>query len=263
MARRRPASLLVAATGELTVLRDAERPTGRLLRQGDMDASYVDLADPRHLEFDYLRWTAIVLEAAGARDIVHVGGAGCALARALAAARGDRRQEVIEVDPDVVELARAHLGLRRAPGLRVRTGDGRAVLARRGDATADAVVLDAFVGARVPRHLVTAEALAGVARVLRPGGVAVVNVVDARGLPDTRAIAAGLRGALGAVAALAAAPVAHGRHGGNVVLLAARAPFGLERIRSRAAADPSPALLLEPAEVAALSATAAPWRDEA
>src|SRR3954453_4200213 len=145
MARRRPASLLVAESGELTVLRDAGRSTGRLLRQGDMDASYVDLADPRHVEFDYLRWSAIVLEAAGARDIVHVGGAGCALARALAAARPDRRQEVIEVDPAVVELARAHLGLRRAPGLRLRTGDGRAMLARRGDATADAVVLDAFV----------------------------------------------------------------------------------------------------------------------
>src|SRR3954447_2879880 len=83
MARRRSASLLVAESGKLTVLRDAERPAGRLLRQGDREASYVDLADPRHLEFDYLRWSAIVLEASGARDIVHVGGAGCALARAL------------------------------------------------------------------------------------------------------------------------------------------------------------------------------------
>src|SRR3954466_5907415 len=73
MARRRPASLLVAESGELTVLRAAERPTGGRPGQGDMVGSYVDLADPRHLEFDYLRWSAIVLEAAGARDIVHVG----------------------------------------------------------------------------------------------------------------------------------------------------------------------------------------------
>ena len=61
-----------------------------------MDASYVDLADPRHLEFDYLRWLRALVRAAGARRVVHVGGAGCALARALAAAHPDHRQEVIE-----------------------------------------------------------------------------------------------------------------------------------------------------------------------
>jgi spermidine synthase len=255
--RRRPASLLLATAGELSVLRDPERPTGRLLRQGDMDASYVDLADPRHLEFDYLRWSAAVVEAAGAREIVHIGGAACALARALAASRPDRRQEVIEVDPAVVELARAHLGLRRAPGMRVRTGDGREALARRRDASADAVVVDAFVGARVPRHLVTGEALADLARVLRPDGVAVINVVDARGLPDSRAIAAGLRETLPRVGGLAAAPVAHGRRTGNVVLFAGRGALPLERIRARAAADPSPAVLLAAAELAG----AAPWRD--
>jgi hypothetical protein len=112
VARRRSAPLLVAAAGDLAVLRDPERPTGRLLRQGDMDASYVDLADPRHLEFDYLRWMAAVVEATGARDVVHVGGAACALARALAAGREERRQEVVEIDPAVVALARDHASRR-------------------------------------------------------------------------------------------------------------------------------------------------------
>ena len=72
-----------------------------------------------------------LVDAAGARRVVRIGGAGCALARALAAARPAHRQEVIELDPEVVAIARDHLGLRRAPGLRVRVGDGRAVLARR------------------------------------------------------------------------------------------------------------------------------------
>jgi hypothetical protein len=206
MARRRSASLLVAAEGDLAVLRDAVRPTGRLLRQGDMDASYVDLADPRHLEFDYLRWMAVLADAVDARDIVHVGGAGCALARALAAGRPDRRQEVVEVDAAVVELARAHLGLRR-------------------------------------------------------GGVAAINVVDARGLPDTRAIAAGMRAAFETVIALGAAPVLHARRTGNVVLAAAHGDLPLERVRARAAADRSPALLLDPEEVRSLTCGTPPWSD--
>src|SRR3954447_23564944 len=104
--RRRSAALVVAADGDLAVLRDRDRPTGRLLRQGDMDASYVDLADPRHLEFDYLRWLAALVEALGARRVVHVGGAACALARALAAAAPAHHQEVVEVDQAVLDVAR-------------------------------------------------------------------------------------------------------------------------------------------------------------
>jgi spermidine synthase len=256
--RRRSAPELIAAAGELTVFRDRERPSGRLLRQGEMDASYVDLADARHLEFDYLRRMRDVVLAAGARRVVHVGGAGCALARALAAAQPGHRQEVIELDGDVVELARRHLGLRRAPGLRVRVGDGRAVLAGRPDGSADAVLIDAFVGARVPRHLVTTEALADLARVSR---LAAVNVVDARPMDDAAAIAAGLRGAFGDVIALGAAPVLAKRRSGNVVLVGAHELPPLDRLRTTAAADRSPGTLLEPGDMEAFIGGALPWRD--
>src|SRR6201989_2306530 len=119
MARRRRAGPdILAVTGDLVVQRDAGRASGRLLRQGDMDASHVDLADPRHLEFDYLRRMRDVVEALRARRIVHVGGAGAEPGGALAATdrTGMRRQHVVEVDAEVVELAREHLGLRKLPG---------------------------------------------------------------------------------------------------------------------------------------------------
>jgi spermidine synthase len=256
--RRRAAPEVIAAAGELRVLRDRKRPSGRLLRQGDMDASYVDLADARHLEFDYLRRMRDVVLFTGARTVVHVGGAGCALARALAAADPAHRQEVIELDGDVVELARRHLGLRRAPGLRVRVGDGRAVLAKRPDRSADAVLVDAFVGARVPRHLVTAEALADLARVAR---LAAVNVVDARPMPGAAAIAAGLSAAFPHVIALGAAAVLAKRRSGNLILVGAHEQPPLRRLRASAAADRSPATLLEPGEIDAFVGGAPPWSD--
>jgi spermidine synthase len=254
--RRRAAPELIAAAGDLAVLRDRERPSGRLLRQGEMDASYVDLADARQLEFDYLRRMRDLVQAAGARRVVHVGGAGCALARALAAAGS--LQEVIELEPAVVELARAHLGLRRSPGLRVRVGDGRAELARRASGSFDAVLVDAFSGARVPRHLVTAEALADLARVSR---LAAVNVVDAKPLHDAAAIAAGLAAAFPYAIALAAAPVLSKRRGGNVVVAGSHDPLPLDRLRARAAADSSPAALLAPEEMPAFIGGMPPWRD--
>src|SRR6201999_980320 len=144
---------------------DPRRPSARLLRQRDMDASYVDLADPLHLEFDYLRWIRIVLRSARARRVLHIGGGACALLRALAAEDPGGRQEVCEVDADVLAVAREHLGLRRAPGLHVRHAEGRAFVASQAPGSWDAIVIDAFVGATVPRQLITAEALADVARV--------------------------------------------------------------------------------------------------
>src|SRR3954454_10436507 len=261
MARRRSGPEILAHAGELLVQRDAGRPSGRLLRQGDMDASYVDLADPRHLEFDYLRRMRDLVEALDARRVVHVGGAACALARALAAADPQRRQIVAEVEGAVLELARAHLGLRRVPGLRVRQADGRALVAGRPDGGADAILVDAFVGARVPRHLPTAEALADAARVLAPGGALAVNVVDVPPLEDVRAIAAGLLEAFAVVAGLGAGPVLRGRRAGNVVLIAAHGPRPLERLRTRATADPSPAELLPPGDAVPFAGGTPPWRD--
>ena len=101
-----------------------------------MDASYVDLADPAHLEFDYLRWLRIVLHAARARRVLHLGGGACALARALASEDPSAGRTCARSIADVLALAREHLGLRRMPGLRVRQTDGRGFLDRCAPTTA-------------------------------------------------------------------------------------------------------------------------------
>src|SRR4051794_10345988 len=102
MARRRRGPEILAAAGDLVVQRDAGRASRRLLRHGDMDASYVALAAPRLREFDSLRRVPALVGALRARRVVHVGGGACALARALAAADRERRQDFVEVDPDVL-----------------------------------------------------------------------------------------------------------------------------------------------------------------
>jgi hypothetical protein len=250
MSRTRSLPLLIAQHGELVVERDPRRVSGRLLRAADMDASYIDLADPAHLEFDYMRWLRLALRAARARRIVHVGGGACALARALAAEDPGGRQEVCEVDADVIALARAHLGLRRAPGLHVRHADGRAFLASQADASWDAVVIDAFIAARVPKHLVTVEALTDVARVAPS---VLVNVVDNRMACDLRAIAAGVSAAFPHMWAL-------GDRVGNTLVVGQRARPSRDRIAPLAAADKSPPRLMTPERLAQLTVSG-PWRD--
>ncbi len=217
-----------------------------------MDASYVDLADPSHLEFDYLRWMRIVLRVAHARRVLHVGGGACALPRALATTDPGGRQEVCEVDADVLAMAREHLGLRRAAGLRVRQAEGRAFLASQRNRSWDAVVIDAYVGVAVPRGLITVQALGDVARV---APLVLINVVDDRLARALRAVAAGLGLAYPRVWAL-------GGHTGNTVLVGSVAEPRLDRIGADAAADPSPARVTPPAQMARRIAGTLPLHDE-
>jgi hypothetical protein len=151
----------------------------------------------------------------------------------------------------VLALARRHLGLRRAPGLRVRQADGRAFVARQLTRSWDAVVLDAFVGATVPRRLISVQAVAAVRRV---SPLALVNVVDDRSAHDVRAIAAALATAYPQVWAL-------GGRAGNTIVAASTCDLDLARIAARAVADPSPARLTMPKEMARLTAGTPPPRD--
>jgi hypothetical protein len=207
-----------------------------------MEASYVDLANPTHLEFDYLRWIRIVLGIAGARRVLHIGGGACALPRALAAEDPAGRQEVCEVDAEVLEVARVHMGLRRAPGLRVRHAEGRAFVAERPGARWDAVVIDAFAGAAVPRGLITMEAFAAIAQA---APMTLVNVVDNRSAREVRLVAAGIATAYPSVWTL-------GARAGNSIVVGSATTVSLALVASRAAADPSPAQLTTPATLATL-----------
>jgi spermidine synthase len=250
---RQPQTRAIAQNDDLVIELDPKRPAGRLMRQSGMDASYVDLADRTHLEFDYMRWLRIVLGAAGAKRVLHIGGGACALAQALAAEDPDGRQQVCEVDADVLAMAREHLGLRRAPGLRVRHAEGRAHIAAQPDSSWDAVVIDAFVGARIPRRLITAEALADAARV---AAMTLINVVDDRAESLVSTVASAMALAYPEVWTL-------GQPGGNTVVAGStrdRSP-DLERVATQAAADPSPARLTTPSELAQAIAATPPLRD--
>jgi len=230
------------------VVPEEGRPWRRLLRLDGEDCSHVDLRDPTRVEFAYVRRIADLADVLKAPreplDALHLGGGGFTLPRYLAATRPGSRSEVAEVDPGLVELARAELDLRAMRGLRVRVDDGRAVLERRADASADLVVLDAFHGTTVPQHLTTVECVAHAARALRPGGAFAANVIDMPPLPVARAVCAAACAVFAHVAIVATRKVVRGRQGGNVVVLASAAPLPLAELTRRALAGPVPELVV-------------------
>ena len=199
-----------------------------------MDSSYVDLADPSHLEFDYMRWLRSVVLTVRARRNLHIGGGACALPRALALRDPGGLQVVCEIDAEVLALARRHLGLRRAPGLRVRHADGGQWLARQAERSFDAIIVDAFVGAALPPALFTAETLRSGARV---APFMLINIVDDRADRVVHAVAATLADVHSAVWRLT------GRSANTVLLGGELGPGAAERLSARLARDPSPARL--------------------
>lgn len=218
--------------GTAELVRDLDRPSGWMLLVDGTPQSYVDTGDPEHLEFEYVRLLADVLDTAvhpGAPlAVVHLGGGGCTLPRYVAATRPGSTQVVVEADDLLVEVVRQQLG---TPGFRLRVGDGREALAHLAPATSDVVIADVFVGAQVPSAFATVEHVREVKAVLRDDGVYAVNLADTGTLPFARGQAATLLAVFAHVVVLADPGVLRGRRFGNLVLAASDAPFPVDDLR--------------------------------
>lgn len=256
---------LEAAGGRLELARDLDARSGWQLSIGGVAHSYVDLDDPTHLEFEYVQWIGAVLDAVappGAPlDTVHVGGGAGTLARYVAATRPASRQVVLEADPVVADLARERLGLRRSARLRVRTVDGRRGLRSLARGAWDVVIRDAFVGAAIPEHLVTAEFALEVRAALRPDGVYVANLADRAPFAGSRREAATLLSVWAWAVLLAEPATLRKRRGGNVVLAASDRPLPVAALSRAAAAGPVPARVLDTDEVRRFAGDAPSWHD--
>jgi spermidine synthase len=213
---------------------EADGDSGRVLVLDTLRHSYVDLADPTHLEFEYVRAIASVTDVLAPEgeplSALHLGGGGLTLPRYLAEVRPGTVSRVLEVDPGVVELDADQLGLDTSAELEVRVGDARVGLQAEPAGQRDLVVGDAFGGLSVPWQLTTVEALRLVDGALADDGVYTVNLIDNPPLAFVRAELATLRAVFPEVLLLARAPVLAGEDGGNVVAVASRRPLPAEQI---------------------------------
>ena len=248
------------AHGTAEILGDADRDGSWVLLVDDTPQSHVDLDDPTHLEFEYVRRMGHVLDLAadpGAPiDAVHLGGGALTLPRYVAATRPGSTQTVVELDGPLAEFV-AHRLPADGMGIDVTVGDARAALASTGPGSVDLVVLDVFAGARTPAHLTSAQFAALVARTLAPGGTYAANVADggpALTFAGTQVAAA--RDTFRHVAVVAPPDVLRGRRFGNLVLVASAAPLPVDDLRRHTASDPFPARVLAGADLDRFTAEA-------
>lgn len=230
--------------------------------------SHVNMVNPAELFFEYIQRIGHVIDLIGdegeAITAVHLGAGALTLPRYVEATRPGSRQQVVELESELVDLVRAELPWSKKAQIRVRHGDAREVLGKLPaglHGTVDLVVVDIFSGARTPAHVTSAEFYALAAPLLSPRGVLVVNVADGPGLAFARAQAATVKSVLPHVFAMAETQVLKGRRFGNIVLVGSATPVDTDWLPRLLAGGPHPAKVIDGAEINAFIASSLPVTD--
>ena len=234
--------------GHAELVGDPDRAQAWTLLVDGTAQSHVDLDDPTHLEFEYIRRLGHVVDLIAPQGrplrVLHLGGGAWTLARYVAVTRPRSAQQVVEIDAGLADLVGSRLpadGL----GIDVVVADARAALARVPAASVDLLVLDVFAGARTPSHLTSLEFVTAAARALAPGGVYAANVADGGELPFARTQVAAAAAVFAKLAVLAAPDVLSGRRFGNLVLVGSQEELPVGGLTRRAASDPFRATVLD------------------
>ncbi|MHB1235694.1 MAG: spermidine synthase [Microbacteriaceae bacterium] len=218
--------------------------------------SHVNLDDPTQLFFEYVQRMGLVIDQLGLPGqpitAVHLGAGALTLPRYIEATRPGSRQQVIELEGELIDLVRSELPWPRQASIRLRYGDAREALGRlpgglRG--SVELLVVDVFSGARTPAQVTSIEFHRLATSFLAPDGVVLVNVADGPGLAFARGQAATLALAVEHVAALAETQVLKGRRFGNIVLVGSQQPLPLEWMPRLLAGGPHPSKLVDGADL--------------
>ncbi|MGH8916033.1 MAG: fused MFS/spermidine synthase, partial [Acidimicrobiia bacterium] len=195
--------------------------------------SYVDLADPTHVEFRYLRVMVDVVDTEmppGPLQVLSIGGGGFTFPGYLEATRPGTDNLVLEIDASLVDIGREELGL--DDDIEVIVDDARRSIETVPAGSVDVAVGDAFTGLAVPWHLTTVEFVEEVAERLAPDGIYMVNVIDTGDLDFARSETVTLLEVFEHVAVLAPPDYLAGVSGGNFVLVGSDGPIDVEAVEA-------------------------------
>jgi spermidine synthase len=158
----------------------------RILRFEHNHQSSMRLDDPFATDIAYVDYLHIALAVKpDARRALVIGLGGGSVVKRMWRDYPWMRLDVVEIDDEVVAVARELFGVPDDERIRVITGDGRAYV----DTTAeryDIVIVDAFDDDHVPRPLLTEEFMREARDLVAPDGVVVWNVLGYLTGPKSR-----------------------------------------------------------------------------
>jgi spermidine synthase len=158
----------------------------RLLKFEHNRQSSMHLDDPYETDIEYVGYLhlAVAVAPQATRTLV-IGLGGGSLVKRMWRDYPWMRIDAVEIDAEVVTIARSLFELPDDDRIRVYTEDGRAFVRLSSD-TYDIVVVDAFDDDRIPRPLLTEEFMRDCRDRLSPAGVIAYNVIGAVYGPHSR-----------------------------------------------------------------------------
>lgn len=190
--------------------------------------SHVDTERPEYLAYEYSRKIGNVIDSlpAGPLTALHLGAGAMSLARYIHHKRPGSRQQVLELEPALVDLVRKVAPLPKGASIRIRYGDARETLGKLPKGllgNVDLVIVDIFAGSRTPAHVTSMEFYRMLRELLAPQGAVVTNIADGKGLVFAKSQLATMDAVFGNAAAIADTGLLKGKRFGNVVAVAGTA----------------------------------------
>ncbi len=220
-----PETITLSQSGlPATLADDRFVPGSLLLTIGTTPQSHLHLGQPDRLQFEYIQRIAHVIDlirpAHDPITALHLGGGALTVPRYVAFTRPGSRQQVIEWEPDLIDLVRRHAPWDSSWSIRLRYGDARETLTRLPAGlhnSCDVIVVDLFAGDHTPAHLTSTEFYESLMPLLTRDGWVVVNIVDGPGQRFARSQWSTLSSLGGFVGVTGEASVVRGRRFGNLV----------------------------------------------
>ena len=206
------------------------RDQGILLYLDETESSFIDLADPAYLDFEYHQHMDAAVKVLLGEDLplnaAHLGGAACALARAWDATHPGSAQLAVEIDAKLAAYVRQWFDLPRSPRLRIRIDDAVVAAPSLKAEFWDVVVRDIFSGGTVPDSVCTPEFMHSCMNALKSEGLFLINAASAPTSQVQAQFAALAQ--ISDFLVISDAAVARGKRRGNLVLVARKTGFSAE-----------------------------------
>ena len=154
---------------------------GKPIRAMAIDPFFVQSAifpDGDELVFDYTKYYHLIRHyKPDFQNTLMIGGAGYSFPKDYLQKYQNAKMDVVEIDPQMTEIAKSYFRLQENPRLKIIHQDGRVFLNRAESNKYDAVLMDAFGSLfSVPFQLTTIEAVAQINRILKDDGIVIFNL---------------------------------------------------------------------------------------
>jgi len=173
------------------IVRDEGRV--RHLHFDNSNQSAMNLDNPDLQVFEYTRYLHLpMLFAPDTKSALFVGLGGGSVPKRYLRDYPDVTIDAVELDPEVIYVAREYFALPDDERLKVHSQDGR-LFVKQTDLQYDLIMLDAYFAESIPFHLTTKEFLEEVRARLAPDGVVAANLIGALGGERSRLFRSMLR----------------------------------------------------------------------